>query len=344
MTTSPMKIGLVGLDHWYSAFDIAQSLVERDDAVLAAIAHSDVERARSRAERFGVGRVTAQHDELLNDPSIELIASFISVDQNPAVCVAAAQNGKHLMSIKPFARTLDEGTEILNAVRSAGVVFFPMECQYRLSPLYRQLKSWIGEGRFGRILTTSVSQSASLPQRWPGATDGGWFLDADRAPGGGWIDHSIYHIDAFRWLLDDEVEQVSGVAGNLKYPELPMEDYGSATIRFKNGVLSTVEVTWLGIPQASRTTWSIVGTEGAVTMDSLTGRLSVAGNFEPFQGWVHTTYNRPADKIGHVVKVVRGEEAPVATVDDAWRNLAICRAFYQAAEAGTPVSPEALPA
>jgi len=335
-----VRIGLIGLDHWYSAFPFAAAVAAHDEATLVAVADADPERAREVARRNGVERVTARWEELVEDPEIDAIASFISVDRNPAVCIAAARSGKHILSIKPLALTLPEASAIREAVHEADVVFLPAESRGRLAEQNQRLKGWLAEGRLGRILTAGFSLWAGIPQRWPGDPDPGWFADAQRAPGGGWIDHSIYHIDLLRWLLGSEVQQVSGRAGKLKYPDLPVEDFGTATVTFEDGAIATLEDTWLAQPGAFRTTMSLVGSEGIVAYDSLSGRLSVAGDFPPFSGWVQTaalaTYTEGLD---HFLGAIRGDEEAVATVEDAWRNLAVCRAFYDAAASGGFMTP-----
>ena len=344
MSTSPVRIGIVGLDHWYWAFSFAGAAVTSQDVELVAIADADAGRAKDAADRFGVGRATARAQELIEDPQIDAIASFISVDQNPAICVQAARAGKHIFSVKPLARTLAEATEILDAVRAAGVLFLPAESANRLAAQPQQIKQWIGEGRLGRVISASYSQHAGLPQRWPGDADSGWFLDPARTPGGGWIDHSIYHIDLLRWLLGDEVAEVSGRAAKLKYPDLPVEDYGDALLLFRGGAVARIEDTWLAPPCGGRSSMSLVGTEGAVAWDGLSGRLSVAGEFPPFEGWVHTAPKGMHEGgLDHLVALARGEAEPVASVEDAWRNLAACLAFYEAAEAGRAVAPQEPP-
>ncbi len=340
MQSTGVRIGLIGLDHWYSAFPFAAAVAAHDGATLAAVADADLERAREVARRNGVERVTARWEEFVADPEIDAIASFISVDRNPAVCIAAARSGKHILSIKPLALSLPEASAIREAVYGAGVVFLPAESRGRLAEQNLRLKGWLAEGRLGRVLTASFSLWAGIPQRWPGDPDPGWFADAGRVPGGGWIDHSIYHIDLLRWLLGSEVRGVSGQMGNLKYPDLPVEDFGTAAVTFEDGTVATLEDTWLAQPGAFRTTMSLVGTKGIVAYDSLSGRLSVAGDFPPFSGWVQTaplaTYTEGLD---HFLAAIRGDEQAVATVDDAWRNLAVCRAFYEAAASGTIMPP-----
>lgn len=344
MSSSPVRIALVGLDHWYSAFPFVDTVAAHDEATLVGIADTDRDRVQVVARRGGVERVTTRPEELIEDESVDVIVSFISVDQNPSVCVAAAEHGKHILSIKPLARTAEEATRILTAVRDAGVVFLPAESRARLSEQNSRIRQWVSEGRFGDILTAHFSLWAGLPQRWQGDSDPGWFADAERAPGGGWIDHSIYHIDLLRWLIEDEVKDVSGRAANLKYPDLPVEDYGVATVQFQKGAIATLEDTWLASPGAFRSNMNIVGTQGAMAYDSLTGRFSVAGDFPPFTGWVHTTPGAAnTDGLDHLIASIRGEESPIATVEDAWRNLSVCRAFYDAADAGSTVAPADIP-
>lgn len=344
MTSSPVRIGIAGLDHWYWAFSFAEAVAASPEAELVAIADGDAEHALYAAKRFGAGRVAAEARELIEDRAIDLIASFANLRDNPAICIAAARAGKHIVSVKPLARTLPEATEMLTAVREAGVIFLPTESVNRLTAQSQQIKRSIAGGQLGQIIAATYNQHAGLPQGWMGESDPGWFTDPQLTCGGGWIDHSIYHIDMLRWLLEDEVGRIGGRAGRLKYPDLPVEDYGSATIQFQRGLSATVEVTWIAPPYGGRTSWTIIGTAGAVSYDSMTGHFSVVGDFPPFKGWLQTTPRAPSDAgLSHLLACIRGEATPIATVEDAWRNLAACLAFYEAAAAGSPVTPPTLP-
>jgi len=335
-----VRIALVGLDHWYSALPLARAIVDHPEAELAGIYHSDPQQARKVGQDLGIDRVTDHPEELIHDPDVTAIASFVSVDRNPDICIAAAREGKHILSIKPLARTLEESSRVVEAVREAGVVFLPAESRQRLSAQYARLKSWVDEGRLGRILTASFSLWASLPRSWPDDPDPGWFADPNRAPGGGWIDHAIYHIDLLRWLTGSEVARVYGVARNLRYPDLPLEDYGVATVEFESGLVATIEDTWHAAPGAFRMQWSLVGSEGACAYDSLSGRVAVAGSFPPFEGWVHFAPGQAGSEgIDHWIAAMRGEQ-PIATVEDAHHNLAACVAFYRSAASGEQVVPQ----
>ncbi len=342
--SDPLRVAIIGLDHWYTAIPLAESFAAHPDVELVGIADLDPARAQEVAGKVGVERVSTTGEEFLTDPNVDVIAAYRSTEHNPSLCVAAAENGKHILSIKPMANTLEEATTILNAVRTAGVRFVGSETRSRASANHTQLYALLKEGKFGQLINASFAMwTGGLPRGWPDATDPGWFTAEGRAPGGGWIDHSIYQIDQMRWMLGAEVAKVSGFATNYKHPKLPFEDYGHAIVEFENGVVATIEDTWTG-PGVGRTYWSIVGTEGAASFDSITGKLSLAGAASDLDGWVQANpKNMWGDDTDVLVKAFRGEDTVLGGVEDSWRNFAVCRAFYEAAESGSAVTPAELP-
>ena len=286
-------------------------------------------------------RVETEWRALVEDDGIDAVASFVSVDRNPDVCLAAAAAGKHLLSIKPMARTLEEAREVVAKVRRAGVTFLPAESWHRRGALSRALKQWLEEGRFGQFLHASFSLWAGLPQRWPGNPDPGWFANPSRTAGGGWVDHAIFQIDLMRFLLREEVAEVGGHVANLSHPGLPVEDWGSATVTFVGGCTVTLEDTWTAPPGGSWQSATLVGSEGAVQLDGIRRRTLVRGKFPPFSGWVES--DPPVgegEPLSAWISLIRGEADPIANVDDAWHNLSACLAFYDAAASGSRRAPE----
>lgn len=337
---APVRFAVIGLDHWYSAIPLVRALASRPDTELVGICDANIDRAREVAAQVGLDRVTDNAQDLLDDAQVQAIASFVSVDANPAMCVAAAKAGKHILSIKPLARTLPEADQIVAAVREAGVVFVPAESRMRESAQNKKLYEWVRSGTLGRIVNATLSLNGGLPHGWPGQDDPGWFIDPDRAPGGAWIDHSIYQIDLMRWLLGEEVKAISGRTGNMLHKDLGVEDYGHAIVEFTGGAIATVEDTWTSPAGAHRVTTSLVGTKGSVAVDSLTGNLSLFGPGGPLPGWVHgRTPGSDVDGLDGMLAAIAGTAEPIATVEDAWENLSACVAFYQASASGQMVEP-----
>jgi predicted dehydrogenase len=333
-----LGVALLGLDHWYWAFDLAQEAVQGANTRLVSIADTDLARAADLTKRVGV-EVSSDFRAALDRPDVQIVIVTTTTDRAPDLIRQAAMLGKHVLCVKPVARSLDEASTVVQAVRGAGVQAFPLESAWRLSPARARVKQWVDEGRIGTPVRFLQCLNSSLPQPWPGSNEThSWWLEPERVPGGGWLDHAIYAIDYARWLFGAEPRAVRGFAANLRYPELRVEDYGVATYDFPTSV-AQIEDTWTADRGAGFGRSEIVGTAGAICDDTGTwGRLAVRGDFG-HGGWMALEAARgglPA--LGHLVDVIRGEAQPLATIDDAYQNLAACLAFYQAAREGATVA------
>jgi predicted dehydrogenase len=189
------------MDHWYAALGTLDQLAKSESARLAALAHRDEGVARETAEKHGGVPWSVDPLEIAQRPDVDLVVTACTTRENPDVCVAAARNGKHIVSVKPMAMTLAEGERIATAVREAQVLFFPFESLVRLSAATRQYKQWIEEGRIGRPTAALTVLSGSVPrQDWPGrSVERTWWMDPAQVPGGGWIDHAIYVTLTWSW-------------------------------------------------------------------------------------------------------------------------------------------------
>ncbi len=338
MTAEKIRVGLVGMDHWYIGRGILRELSETDRAHVVVLAHNDERYGRPEAERYGA-EFTTDYLSIPTRSDVDLVVTACPTVRNPDVVIAAAQAGKPVISVKPFAMNLDQADRVIQAVKTAGIPFLSYESIFRASPAYQQLREWVQSGRFGRIMTAMVILRATLEgaaRPWPDAPIGPtWWRDPQQVPGGGWIDHSIYAIDRLRWLLDAEVIRIGGIAANVKHPDEELEDWGSAHVVFSNGTIATIEVTWHGEPGVdSGNQFHLMGTAGEFRQIGWAGAGEVV-EYASDRRW------RPADLpqahgslLMHMLDIMEGKAEPLATVDDARANLAACLAFYDAAAQG----------
>ena len=343
-------VGIVGMDHWYAGIAAANDLRESKRGRVVAVAHRDEEKLREFAAERGIPHATTDYKAIAQMDEVDVIVTACTTAENPDIVVDAVKRGKHVISVKPCAMTLAEADKIVAAVREAGVLFYPGEALQRLRGASRLYKQWVGEGRIGSPISATAIQRGSLSgasMDWPGRrNDNTWWRNPKLVPGGGWLDHSIYHVDFFRWLLDDEPVRVSGVAKTLKHPELPkeLEDFGVALVEFGKGLVATIEVTWSSPPGGSLSETHIVGSDGQIVIDStLTGKVSVTGKFDSPTGSGWTTFSPPAPRgahgpVEHVLECLATGQKPLAGVEDARANLATCLGFYEAARGGKVVS------
>lgn len=330
---------LLGLDHWYAAFSLADAIGRSERARLVAVAHHDLGRARQVADERGAALATADDRAAIERPDVDVVVAMYSTDRNVELCRAAAAAGKAIIGVKPMALDLAGADAIVAAVRAASVPYLPFESSYRLAPEWRQVKGWLDAGRIGQPVRYTQTLHSGLPMPWPEQRGPSWWLDPTRVPGGGWLDHAIYAVDLARWLFAGEPREVRGVVARLRHAELAVEDYGAAIFSMAGGVTAQIEDTWTAEPGFWLNRSEIVGSEGVIVDETrMSGALRVRSLAD---GPVWAAWMPPAEAQGglveHMVDCVRDEAEPVAGVEDARANLAACLAFYEAARTGSTV-------
>jgi predicted dehydrogenase len=334
-----LGVAFLGLDHWYAAEHIAPAVARSERARIVAVAHDDTAKAQSLLQGCDAAIWTTDYRAALERSDVQIVVALYSTDRNVAICREAAALGKHIVSVKPMALDLAGADAIAAAVRSAGVHFFPLESQRRLSPDGQRLKRWIDEGRIGRPLRFTQMLHGGLPMAWPGSNATGWWTDAARVPGGAWIDHAIYAVDTARWLLGSEPAHVVGTSAKQRHADLPVEDFGVATYTMSNGAVLVIEDTWTADRGFGFSRTELFGSAGTITEDTnLRGTIALRGDFG-FDGALSLEPKREPRSlvVDRLADVIRGEIAPAATVEDGRANLAACLAFYEAARSGANV-------
>ncbi|MCY4437705.1 MAG: Gfo/Idh/MocA family oxidoreductase [Chloroflexi bacterium] len=332
---SVVRFGIAGMDHWYAGFGALRGIAASDNAVVTAAAHRKTAYLEATARDFDIPYTTDDYHEIVRRDDVDVVVAACTTAEAPALCQEAARHGKHIICVKPMALTLADADAVVAAVQEAGVGFYPLEALQAGGGAAQQYAQWLQEGRIGRPISTTVIRRGGLPtQEWPGVhVARTWWLDASLAPGGGWIDHAIYDVHMLRKLLGAEVVRVTGATANLVHKDIPLEDFGVATLTFDNGVVATLEVTWSSGPESGMHAFQLVGTEGQIATDGISGKLAVRGNFAPWQGWVLSDATQDAGRgsIGAMVDFLQEGKPLPASVADGRTNLAVCLGFYEAA-------------
>jgi predicted dehydrogenase len=133
--------------------------------------------------RIDMSRVKAYRniDDLLADPSVQLVDICSPTNTHPALAMAALQAGKHVICEKPLARTSKLAREIAAAAAGAKTFLMPAMC-LRFSPEWVWAKKAIAEQTYGRCLAARfrrVGQPPSWGQQFffDGNLSGGALLD-----------------------------------------------------------------------------------------------------------------------------------------------------------------------
>ena len=323
-------IAVVGLDHWYTAFGVADIIAASEKASLVGIAELRPERLAQAQEKFASVTVTDDADELISRDDVQLVSLCCSTAQAPALAIKALKAGKHVLSVKPPARTLTELEPVLAAAQS-GKFYGSFEGLQRMSPRALLLRELIQSGAIGTPMTYYQIGHGGLPSPWPGETGASWWVDASQVPGGAWIDHSIYSVDLARFVFAGEVDYVAGIIENRVTPGLALEDYGVSLMRLRPGkggpsVSLIFEDTWSAMPGAGVHRNEFIGTEGRITAE---GAAWVVTNVNGTTR--HEIPSGPFFNMDALITALENGDALPFGPADARANLAACLGVYESA-------------
>lgn len=253
------------------------------DPEVVAIADVDPEAAEQAALAYGVDRWTADWMALVEDEQIDMITIAVPNDQHETVAVAAAKAGKHVMSEKPLANTVEAGRRMLAAVQEAGVVH-SVNLNYRSIPAIRYARELIHQGAIGEI----VGVRGTFLQDWglDPSIPRSWKFEKARSGGGPMLSLGCHLVDLAHFLVGNIAEVVATTSTLIEERPLPtgrdtyaaqtgpvemgpvdIDDSGAFLFRTASGVNGVLELSRVHSGRQNFCTIEVSGTEGTVAFD-----------------------------------------------------------------------------
>jgi predicted dehydrogenase len=147
----------------------------------------------------------------------------------------------NVMVEKPVAVSASGAKAIVDAARRAGLKMTTGYC-WRLHPVAREIKRIVASGVLGDIIGGEGRCAAGRLTRYIEG-NAAWMLEKAKSGGGPVYNLGVHWIDLFRWMLEDEVTEVSGrnVKINTRYD---IEDNSYAHLRFSRGTLVALDISY----------------------------------------------------------------------------------------------------
>ncbi len=250
--------------------------------VRKTIVEATDELASDAAQRYGWENSTSNWQEVIDDPSIDLIDIATPNHLHAEVAIAAAKAGKAIICEKPLAPTVEEAKAMLGAVRDAGVVN-AVAFNYRRTPAVVLAKKYIDEGAIGEVLNFR----GTYLQDWSADPNSplSWRFQKKFAGSGAVGDIGSHVVDMARYLVG-EISEVNsivstyvkdrpvqssgfdalGAAETSEGPREPVDvdDEAISLVRFANGAVGSIEATRNAWGRNNFITFEIHGTEGSI--------------------------------------------------------------------------------
>jgi predicted dehydrogenase len=321
---NPLRIGIVGCGNVLSAyFAEAQQLFLRGEAEVVAACGREHQRGLVEG-RLGVRRFVTHYRDLLASPDVDLVLVLTPTPSHFEISRAALRAGKHVLSEKPMAMTLDEAAELVELARRGPGLYFPAPFTV-LSPTFQAIARRLRRGDIGRV------GSARGRYGWsgPGWTD--WFY---RPGGGPLLDLACYNITSLTgWL--GPVRRVMAMTG-IAVPErvvngrpfrVQTEDNFQVLLDFGDACFAAVTSGFV-MQQYRGPALELYGTEGTIQMlgddwdpDGYEMWQNRAGCWQVFK---ETDVNWPwTDGLRHLVECARGGARPLVTPEHALHVLEV---------------------
>jgi predicted dehydrogenase len=258
--------------------------------------------------------------------------------------LAAIRAGIPVLVEKPIADTLAGGEALVLAAEGAAVPLL-VGHHRRHNPMIQRAKAIIDEGRLGQIVSVHAFFWLMKPDAY---FDAPW----RRQPGAGPVLLNFIHdIDLLRHFCG-EVDAVQAFTSRSVRGH-DVDETAVVILRFASGALGTVNISdtvvapWSweqttgenpAYPHTDQTCYHIGGTHGSLSAPRLEVWSNKAnrGWFEPFE--ISRNVSCDADplllQVGQFCRVIRGEEAPLASGRDGLANLRIVDAVERSARDG----------
>jgi predicted dehydrogenase len=295
-----------------------------------AICDIDPQRLQELGDRHEIPFQWRDYRKVTEHPDIDVV-SICSYDMAHAEQVLSAlRHDKHVMVEKPIALFRRELEEIVRAQQHAGRLL-TSNLILRESPRFKALKRMIAAGEFGDVYAIEGDYIHDIlwkiTEGWRGKQP---FYCVTY--GGG-----IHLVDLMRWLVDDEVTEVSGMGAKIltrNCASYPYPDTITNLLRFSRGAIAKTMTTF-GPKRPHFHALNIFGTKKSFVNDQPDAKL--------FDGSDDTNVHRfgepyPAYEKGNLlpsfIAAIRNGHEPTVTARDVFRVMDVCFACWEAVETG----------
>lgn len=358
MDQKVLRIGVIGcgIAQWH-----LEGFATEPRAKVIAIAGLDTDRCVQLAQKFDIPNVYTDYKELLANPDIDAVSVAVPNFLHHPIALAAAKAGKHILMEKPLARNEQEGQEMIDAAKEAGVnlsIIFNRRSRTDM----RVLEKHIQEGGLGEIYHAKAFWLRR--SRIPGL--GGWFTKKEQAGGGPLIDLGVHVLDMALYLMGNpKVLAVSAATyaeigpqgrgqwkGNrFKSTEgvhYEVEDMATAFLRLEGGKTLTLDVSWALHTKATDDFGVTVygnkgGAELYVEEYASTGTLTLIGNVGGADAITNPIFESEAPSAGHAnvihdwVEELLGGEGRAPSGEEGLDRTRVIDAIYKSAAEGREI-------
>lgn len=270
-----IKFAVCGMshDHIYGMV----GAIQRGGGEMVAAWGGEEDKLANFTKRFPSVKMVKTQDEILNDPSIQLVLSSQIANERAPLGVRAMKQGKDYLSDKPGITTLEQLAEVRKTIAETKRIYGIMYSERLEVKAAVYAGVLIQQGAIGKVIQTINIAPHQILQRG-GVAGGGtgrpdWFWNPEQY-GGILCDIGSHQVDQFLFYTGStEAEVAESQIANVRHPDHPkFQDFGDMVLRGNRG-LGYVRLDWF-TPDGLGT-WGdgrlfILGTDGYMELRKYT--------------------------------------------------------------------------
>jgi predicted dehydrogenase len=220
-----IEVGVVGVGYWGP--NIIRNFVSNKKTQINTCCDLNQDRLDSISSIYPSLKTTKDHNDIINNPEIDLVAVCTPVFSHYEIAKLALEAGKHVLIEKPMTSTSAQSEELVNLAEQKGLQIF-VDHTFVFTGAVKKIKEVVQSGELGEIYYfDSVRVNLGLFQHDVNVV---W----DLAP----HDISIMH-----FLLDEYPESV--VATGADHTGSGLEDVAYLTVYYPNNLIAHIHTNWL---------------------------------------------------------------------------------------------------
>jgi len=279
---STLGVGIVGVSPvrgWAATAHIPALRALPNYQIRALSAHN-AEFARAAGEVFGVSAVFSDHEQLVAQPDIDVVAVTVKAPHHRALVSAALAAGKAVYCEWPLGRDLDDARAMAALAAKQGV-HTVVGLQARQAPAIEFVQQLLRDGYVGEVLSTTMV-GLSIPGDVVVQANG-YMLD--KTNGANLLTVPVGHsLDILNYVLGESAD-LSAVS-DLRRPLITIEETGEQIVKsaadqiavigtLRSGATASVHIRE-AVAGGTGFLWEINGTDGTLR---ITAAAAVPGIF-----------------------------------------------------------------
>ena len=262
-----IRFAVIGVDHNHIMGMTAA--MQRGGGQLVSV-HSTNEKSLAEfRSRFGDVTLARNEEEILNDSSIQLVASAAIPDQRATLGIRVMKHGKDFLSDKPGMTSLEQLAQVRQTVQETSRIYGILYSERLEVKSAVKAGELVKAGAIGKVI-----QTVNLaPHRVNPASRPDWFWDTSRY-GGILCDIGSHQAEQFLYYTGStRAEITASQVANTNHPQHPkFEDFGDMMLHGNCGA-GYVRVDWF--TPDGLDTWGdgrlfVLGTEGYIEVRKYT--------------------------------------------------------------------------